>query len=314
MQTQLTPRQIAGAANGRLAAGAKSPEGRARSSANATKHGLTAQITKKKNNKPSAKAAVILLNESPAAFDQLFHSLCACFQPTDAHEFTLLRRMAESEWLRQRALLMESAAISEAMRQQALAFHENSGAAALDPINQEGLRSWHAVSKLSSANPAFAQLQRYAATHARAYTRAERDLRDYRISKAESIHPIPESLAPATSLQPTGDAPQPTSETIERWQPLEVTTSPDPLPMEENTAEDLLLSTESTLTESTLTESPITESPLTEAQATEITIPETTFDETKVTLKLQSNLLIPGTPPQAQQPIADADPGQDRVG
>jgi hypothetical protein len=156
METQLTPRQIAGAANGRLAAGAKSPEGRARSAANATKHGLTA----KNNFKPSAKAAVILLNESPAAFDQLFHSLCACFQPTDAHEFTLLRRMAESEWLRQRALLMESAAISEAMRQQAFAFHENSGAAALDPINQEGLRSWHAVSKLSSANPAFASLQR----------------------------------------------------------------------------------------------------------------------------------------------------------
>jgi hypothetical protein len=220
METQLTPRQIAGAANGRLAAGAKSPEGLARSAANATKHGLTAQSTNKKNNKPSAKAAVILLNESHAAFDQLFHSLCDCFQPADAHEFTLLRRMAESEWLRQRALLMESAAISEAMRQQAHAFQENSGASDLDPVSQEGLRSWHAVSKLSSANPAFPQLQRYAAAHARAYARAERDLRDYRISKAESIHPIPEPLATVGTLQPTG-------ESMERWQPLETIEPPD---------------------------------------------------------------------------------------
>jgi hypothetical protein len=217
METQLTPRQIAGSANGRLAAGAKSPEGRARSAANATKHGLTA----KNSFKPSAKAAVILLNESHAAFDQLFHSLCACFQPTDAHEFTLLRRMAESEWLRQRALLMESAAISEAMRQQALAFQENSGASELDPVSQEGLRSWHAVSKLSSANPAFAQIQRYAAAHARAYARAERDLRDYRISKAESIHPVPEPLAPTGTLQPTG-------ETMDRWQPLETVQAEQP--------------------------------------------------------------------------------------
>jgi hypothetical protein len=253
METQLTPRQIAGAANGRLAAGAKSPEGLARSAANATKHGLTAQSTNKKNNKPSAKAAVILLNESHAAFDQLFHSLCDCFQPADAHEFTLLRRMAESEWLRQRALLMESAAISEAMRQQAHAFQENSGASDLDPVSQEGLRSWHAVSKLSSANPAFPQLQRYAAAHARAYARAERDLRDYRISKAESIHPIPEPLATVGTLQPTG-------ESMERWQPLETIEPPD----SPNPTDDENLTAEEAPTDTT--------------QPREIA-----FDETKVT-------------------------------
>jgi hypothetical protein len=82
-----TPRQIAGAANGRLAAGAKSPEGRARSAANSTKHGLTAQ-TPKTAKKP--KCAVALCNESPAAFEDLCQNLANCFLPRDAHEMNLV--------------------------------------------------------------------------------------------------------------------------------------------------------------------------------------------------------------------------------
>jgi len=214
MQDTLTPRQIAGAANGRLAAGTKSSEGRARSATNSTKHGLTCKPLDNPSDKaidePADRPTVILINESPDAYDALFESLASCFQPSDTHELTLVRRMAESEWLRQRALQLESAALSEAMRQQARPFAENSGASDLDPADAEPLRAWHAFSKLIARNPAFATLQRYASAHARAYSRSERELRDYRQARADNIHPV-------TTLEPI-DVP------TNRWQPLETIT------------------------------------------------------------------------------------------
>jgi hypothetical protein len=48
--------------------------------------------------------------------------------------------------------------------------------------------------------------------------------------------------------------------------------------------------------------------------STEIEIPENKRDETKVTPELQSNPPLPDRPLQAQQPITDAAPDQDRVG
>jgi hypothetical protein len=226
-----TPRQIAGAANGRLAAGAKSPEGLARSAANSTKHGLTAKMPAKTTAKTSPKSAAskarngaILFNESEDAFDTLHQYLIDCFLPTDAHEITLVKRMAQAEWLHQRALHMESAALSEAMRQQAHPFHANTGSQVLSKSEAEALRAWHGFSKLGNANPAFANLQRYAVTQARAYARAERELRDYRIAKAESIHPAPPQFGPQPTLEPSplmGD-----EESQNRWQPLETREEP----------------------------------------------------------------------------------------
>jgi hypothetical protein len=269
-----TPRQIAGAANGRLAAGAKSPEGRARSAANASKHGLTAKKTK---SEKSMRCAVTLLNESPAAFDDLCQSLALCFLPGDTHEMNLVYRMAQAEWLRQRAVHMETAALSEAMRQQAHPFqthalHANSGAQDLAPTNAEALRAWHAFSKLSAANPAFATLQRYAATHARAYARAERELRDYRIAKAESIHPIPEPLVPAGTLQPAPA--NPSEEPQDRWLPLQNVPEPEQATL---ATPDALLETE------------ICETPTSELENCETPTSEIENCETKVTAPLDPN-------------------------
>jgi hypothetical protein len=176
--------------------------------------------------------------------------------------------MAQSEWLRhlgvcrKGAIHMETAALSEAMRQQAHPFqthalHANSGAQDLAPTNAEALRAWHAFSKLSAANPAFATLQRYAATHARAYARAERELRDYRIAKAESIHPTPEPCGPANNLELTPSENIPSENFPEdRWQPLEVA-EPAPESKEEatektteNTPENITDETKVTLTPS----------------------------------------------------------------
>jgi hypothetical protein len=275
METQLTPRQIAGAANGRLAAGAKSPEGRARSAANATKHGLTAQSlaqTPQTTNRPTG--SITLVNESQGAFEDLCLTLANCFHPSDAHEMYLVHRMAQSEWLRQRAVQMEAAALSEAMRQQAHPFHANAGSEDLAPADSEALRTWHAFSKLASSNPAFATLQRYAATHARAYSRTERELRDYRKAKAESIHPTPQPEGPVAGAELT---PAPTSDhdPESRWKPLQTIAAPE---------------------EDNPTDAPPT--------------PENTLDETKVTAPLETlawPLTWPPTWHLAEAPHSEAE-------
>jgi hypothetical protein len=59
-----------------------------------------------------------------------------------------------------------------------------------------------------------------------------------------------------------------------------------------------------------IVENPVEDLP----SSTEIEIPENKRDETKVTPELQSNLPLPDTSLQAQQPITDAAPDQDRVG
>jgi hypothetical protein len=76
--------------------GPKTPEGKARSARNATRHGLTGDT-------------IVLSNENQAQFEELHQSYIRDFQPETDAESDLVGEMAAARWRLQRAWLMESA-------------------------------------------------------------------------------------------------------------------------------------------------------------------------------------------------------------
>jgi len=82
-------------ANAAHSTGPVSPEGKLASSRNALKHGL-------------ASGELIIPGEDPAAFDSLLETLLAEHQPASPTEHLLVRQMAQSHWLEQRALRLQN--------------------------------------------------------------------------------------------------------------------------------------------------------------------------------------------------------------
>ncbi len=80
--------------------GPTSPEGKIISSGNSLKHGL-------------ASGRLIIPGEDPAQFDALLRDLLAEHQPASPTESVLVRQMAESYWLMQRALRLQNEAFTE---------------------------------------------------------------------------------------------------------------------------------------------------------------------------------------------------------
>jgi hypothetical protein len=76
--------------------GPVTPEGKAISSQNATKHGLCGRFK-------------VLAGENQAAFDELFNQFVKDEQPVGSVEVELVRRMAEYSWLRDRASRFQTA-------------------------------------------------------------------------------------------------------------------------------------------------------------------------------------------------------------
>jgi hypothetical protein len=86
----VTDKQLAAnRANAQQSHGPVTPEGKAISSQNATKHGLCGRFK-------------VLACENQAAFDELFHQFMKDEQPVGSVEVELVRRMAEYTWLRDR--------------------------------------------------------------------------------------------------------------------------------------------------------------------------------------------------------------------
>ncbi len=97
--------------NASRSTGPKTAKGKARSSQNATSHGL---FTK----------AVVLSNESRTEYDELVRAFVAKFQPRDPVEMRLVQRLADCEWRLTRARYVETASLDTQMSDTAPAFAE----------------------------------------------------------------------------------------------------------------------------------------------------------------------------------------------
>jgi hypothetical protein len=90
-----SPRAAASRRNGARSKGPKTPEGKARSSMNALKHGLT------------ALRWMVLYDEDMDDFDALIEVWAARFEPAEPCEALLVRRLAEADWRLRRASRIE---------------------------------------------------------------------------------------------------------------------------------------------------------------------------------------------------------------
>ena len=82
-------------ANGALSRGPKTPEGKARSSRNATRHGLLAKC-------------VVLRNESREGFHALFNQYVERFDPVDDVELAIVEELVAAAWRLRRAWAIET--------------------------------------------------------------------------------------------------------------------------------------------------------------------------------------------------------------
>ncbi len=96
-----TPAQVAAnQANSRLSTGPRTPQGKAAASLNNLRHGLAGPF-------------VLLPWENQEEFQTLEHDLLAEHQPGTATELILVHEMAQSHWLRQRAISLQNTCLSQ---------------------------------------------------------------------------------------------------------------------------------------------------------------------------------------------------------
>ena len=103
MKESLTPRQIANRANAKKSTGPKTAEGKAKSSLNALKHGLRAEL-------------LILPNEDPEILQTVVDGWIDALQPADAAEAALVERAAMADWRLKRCVRAERARLAARVR------------------------------------------------------------------------------------------------------------------------------------------------------------------------------------------------------
>jgi len=97
---QSARRRAAQQANAQKSRGPVTPEGKARSAANAVTHGLASTA--------SLAASVRLCDENQEGFAALHAALTATYNPADAGQALLVQEMAVARWRRQRLWLIEA--------------------------------------------------------------------------------------------------------------------------------------------------------------------------------------------------------------
>jgi hypothetical protein len=128
----------AASANGKLARGSKTPEGKARSAMNAVTHGFTA-------------ATIILAGEDRGAFERLLAAYAERFQPADAVEMDMLQDIVIAKWRHRRGAAFEAATINDEVesqradtyrrRSESVSEHTRSALAYRDVENSTGIIS-----------------------------------------------------------------------------------------------------------------------------------------------------------------------------
>ena len=140
-------RIAASRANGRKTRGPVTPEGKARSAANAIRHGLASTHR--------ACYSTCLANESPAEFMLLYEALVAEFAPATAAEHLIIHEMAVSRWRLHRNWSYETAALDHQMDRMADSIAED-----YDSMD-ETTRGLLAYRELTERGATLANLQRY---------------------------------------------------------------------------------------------------------------------------------------------------------
>ena len=185
------PNTIDHAANGRLGAGAKTPEGLARSARNATKHGL------------SARTFCLMHNEDPEIFAQHSNSLMATLAPRNPLELIQVQRIIECSWLIQRATQLETLAWQRELECQRIERREQFEHVK-DIAFREGHLTYFAFESLESTDKNFQSLARYRTTHERSLQRALNTLTKMRGGATNlSTNIWPDTVLPIPSIPDT---------------------------------------------------------------------------------------------------------------
>jgi hypothetical protein len=138
--------------------GPRTAEGKANSSGNATRHGLSAAFR-------------VLPNENQEEFDELIADYRCNFAPTTTHERFLVEEMAQSRWRLARIRRLEAAVIEQMI-----------GAAG--SLDSDAVL---AAALLDNKAGPFKTLQRYAAAAERSYYRALKQLQAGRKEEARPV-------------------------------------------------------------------------------------------------------------------------------
>lgn len=133
--------------NATRSTGPRTPQGKAASAANSTRHGLTGEFR-------------LLPGEDPAEFQELLDDYWADFEPTTDHESFLVHQIAQARWKLDRILRLESEAFDQIL-------------AAGDQQQSSDARI---VTALSAKSCIFDRLERYAAQARRVYNQAHGEL------------------------------------------------------------------------------------------------------------------------------------------
>ncbi len=163
-------RRAASRANGKKSHGPVTPEGKARSAANApSRHGLASP--------DRAVHAVCLSNENPAEFTLLHEALIAELAPATTIEHLTVHEMAVCRWRHNRALAMETALLDNQMDDMM-----DDLATTYDAID-EATRGALAFRKLVEKSPSLPILLRYETRLARQFDRCLTRLATLRASR-----------------------------------------------------------------------------------------------------------------------------------
>ena len=167
MSSSSARRLAANRANAKKSRGPVTPEGKARSAANApVRHGLSSTLSTSDGPPPPFPGASICLrNESPAAFALHHESLVREHAPVTYTEHLTVQEMAVVRWRQQRAWAMEAALVDNRMDLMGRQLEETYVS------TDEALRGALAFQELADRSPSLPILLRYEARLTRQFDR-----------------------------------------------------------------------------------------------------------------------------------------------
>jgi len=158
--------------NGAKSHGPITPEGQARSSQNALRHGLTA-------------AVVVLPHEDPAEFEQLCDAYIRDFHPATQSQFDLVETLAATRWRMNRLLSVETR-----LFEQEISRHEETMGKEFTDLDGAGKLAW-TFNKMANTGTSLTLLQRYESQLNRTYARALQQLHDLQSARTAATPPPP---------------------------------------------------------------------------------------------------------------------------
>jgi hypothetical protein len=150
--------------------GPKTEQGKARSSQNALKHGLT------------SRKLFLLQHENPEQWKQLLADFNEEFQPTSSFENRLVEEIAFAYWRMQRAWVTENALFDSEMDDRAEEFAEKYDQA------DEGIRQGSAFRSIADGSRSLPLIIRYEARLERAYKRAIKMFEERRATRGGRVN------------------------------------------------------------------------------------------------------------------------------